>query len=306
VRHADRQQPGGLFAAEQFGDGTGQATGLVVLFDSDDRTGARCRSTDEFGVQVRGRRHPDQIDRDIGRGELLDRGDGLHRFVARGDDGDIRAVTQVAALADLDGFLGEQIRQALGADPHVGRSDVVEHRGHAAADLTGIAGGEDHQAGDHAHDGVILEGVVGSPQIRIGESAVASDDLGVLAHVAQVVAHHFVAARRHERGDGGEDGNQSRGGQTGGDTGDALLHDAEFEVALGIGLGEIAEARTLAGVCRQHHDAVVVRGNGGHRASEFLAGVGQLTHRVTFCSHSAIFASSSVIACSSSPSAGFQ
>ena len=139
------------------------------------------------------------------------------------------------------------------------------------ADLVWILGAQNRHAGDEPHEAEIIQGVMGGAQIRIADAAVAADNLGILAHIAQIIAEHLVRSCCDKRSNRAENGDFTGGCKACGNAQYALLHDAELKIALGNFLHKLAKAGAFAAVGGKQHNALVVFCKIADRFAEHLA-----------------------------------
>ena len=79
-------------------------------------------------------------------------------------------------LPNDKGLLLKEVGNSAVANAHVDRPHMLHHSLDGGADFVGVLGRQDGDAGDHAHDGKIIQRVVGRAQVGVGDAAVAADD----------------------------------------------------------------------------------------------------------------------------------
>ena len=108
-----------------------------------------------------------------------------------GDDGDIVALGQLLALAQLKVVVGLIVehRHSQTAKAQVDGAFHGVGGAHSGACLDIIGGADDGHAGDAAHQGKVLAALVRSAVLAHGDAAVGGADLHVQVGVAHRVAH---------------------------------------------------------------------------------------------------------------------
>ena len=157
---------------------------------------------------------------------------------AHGHDGHVLAVAQGDALAQLEVIAGDGVGDGLysgAAQAHIGGALVLEQGLDGQGHLVGVAGAQNGHAGDGAHEGEVLDALVGGAVLAHGQAAVGAHDLDIHAGVGDGVAHLLPGAAGGEHGEGVGKGLEAAGGQAGGHALHVALGDAHVEEALGIG-----------------------------------------------------------------------
>ena len=192
-------------------------------------------------------------------GQLLGSDAGLVDHQAGGDDGNVIALGDLLALADLKvvvvGIVEHGHRQT--AEAQVDRAFHGVGGTHSGAGLHVIGGADDGHAGQAAHQGEILAALVGSAVLTDGDAAVGRADLNVQTGVGDGVADLLKGTARSEHGKAGNERGIAHGGQACSHTHHVALGNAAVKVAVRICLAEHTGLGGGGQVGVQHHDVVV-------------------------------------------------
>ena len=215
---------------------------------------------DNGGIQRLDGMDIDHTDRDTA--SLLEGRGGIHGGLdhhTRGNNGQIPALCQGLALTGLKGIgIGiVQDRHGVAAEADIEGAVGLDGVLQGGGGLHGVGGVDDGHAGDHAHDGQILQALMGRAVLTHGDARVGSADLDVEMGVGHAVADLLKGTSGGEHGEGGGYDGLTGGGKACGDTDHIALGDTAIKEAVGIRLGEIAG---LGGFCQvgvQHHEIAV-------------------------------------------------
>ena len=192
-------------------------------------------------------------------GQLLGSDAGLVDHQAGGDDGNVIALGDLLALADLKvvvvGIVEHRHRQT--AEAQVDRAFHGVGGTHSGAGLHVIGGADDGHAGDAAHEGKVLAALMGCTVLTHRDAAVGGTDLHVQVGVADGVAHLLKGTAGGKHGKAGNKGHIAHGGQAGGHAHHVALGNAAVKVAVRISLAEHAGLGGGSQVSVQHHQVVV-------------------------------------------------
>ena len=132
------------------------------------------------GIERLQRRHMQHADVDAAPRERVGRVERALGHQSGRDDADVLAVAKPRRLADGEAIGGriEHDRHLAAQEPHIDRAVMVGHRGGRLRDLGRVARVDHDEAGDHAHQGEVLDRLVGAA-IAGGEPGQAGDDLHV-------------------------------------------------------------------------------------------------------------------------------
>ena len=240
IHDADAAHGDGQLLADDGADGLAQAADDAVLLDRDDAAALAGGGQDDLLVNGLDGRHVD--DADIQTLTLGQHG-GAQRLVghqAGGDDGNVIAVGQLLALADLE-LIGlgivENGRGQTG-EAQVDGTLIVVGGDDGGAGLHIVSRAKHDHAGDRAHEGDVLTALVGGAVLTDGEPRVGGGDLDVQVRVADGVADLLKAAARNEHRKAGHEGDIAHRGHTGGDADHVLLGNAAVKVTIRVLLAE--------------------------------------------------------------------
>ena len=192
-------------------------------------------------------------------GQLLCRQAGFVDHQAGGDDGDVVALGELLALAQLEVVVGLIVEHGhrQTAEAQVDRAFHGVGGTHSGAGLHVIGGADDGHAGDAAHEGKVLAALMGCTVLTHRDAAVGGTDLHVQVGVADGVAHLLKGTAGGKHGKAGNKGHIAHGGQAGGHAHHVALGNAAVKVAVRICLAEHAGLGGGGQVGVQHHDVVV-------------------------------------------------
>ena len=192
-------------------------------------------------------------------GQLLCRQTGFVDHQAGGDDGDVVALGELLALAQLEVVVGLIVEDGhcQTAEAQVDRALHRIRGADGCAGLDVIGGADDGHAGQAAHQGEILAALVGSAVLTDGDAAVGRADLNVQAGVSDGVADLLKGTARSKHGKAGNERGIAHGGQARSHAHHVALGNAAVKVAVRICLAEHAGLGGGGQVGVQHHDVVV-------------------------------------------------
>ena len=175
-------------------------------------------------------------------GQLLGGGDGFPDHQAGGDDGQVLAVPEGDAFAQLEvvGLRVVEHRHGQAAEADVDRPVVVDGGLHGGAGFHVVGGAQDHHAGEGAHQGEVLAALVGGAVLAHGDAGVGGADLHVEVGVGDGVADDLKGPAGGEHGEGAGENSLPGGGHTGGHAHHVFLGDAAVKEALRAGFLEDA------------------------------------------------------------------
>ena len=122
-------------------------------------------------------------------------------------------------------------------------------------DVVGRA--HDRHAGDFAHEGQVLEALVGRPVLADRNAGVGGADLHIEMRITYRIPHLLIVAARRKHGKTAHEGHLSAGGETCGNSGHIGLRDAAVDEAVGEGILEILGLRGVREIRVQHHHIFV-------------------------------------------------
>ena len=188
---------------------------------------------------------------------------------AGGDDGNIVALGQLLALAQLKVVVGLIVehRHSQTAEAQIDGAFHGVGGAHSGACLDIVGGADDGHAGDAAHQGKVLAALVGSAVLTHGDAAVGGADLHVQVGVAHRVAHLLEGAAGCKHGKAGNKGHIAHSGQTCGHAYHVALGDAAVKVTVRVCLLEHTGLGSGGQIGVQHHQIIVAF------RSQFLQGV---------------------------------
>ena len=169
------------------------------------------------------------------------------------------------------------ILHGIAAQADVGGLIVLQERLKQLAGLMAVAGEVHPHAGDGAHGGDVLGGVVGHAQRAVAHAAGDAHKLHIGAGIGAVHLALLIAARGQERRGGRREGLLAAGGQPGGDAHQVLLGNAHLHKLLGKLLREGGQRGRAPAVAAQHHH-VPVPGGGFLQHLAHDGAVGDLIH----------------------------
>ena len=209
---------------------------------------------------------------------------GLHGLLdheAHGDDGNVAAIPEGDALAQLEGIAGQVPGQVLhggAAQAQVGGAVIVHEGLDGGLHLGAVAGAAHHHAGDGPHDGHILTGLVGGAVLAHGEAAVGAHHRHVEVGVGDGVADLLKGTAGGKDGKAVGKGLLAGGCQTGGHGHHIALGDAHVEEPVGVGLGKALGHGGAGEVGVQNHQVGVLSAQLYERVAVGGAGGDLLSH----------------------------
>jgi len=222
---------------DELGNSSAETAQHVRLFRGDDGAGLLGSLQNQLGVERLDGVHVDDAGGDAVLGEQLARGERHLDVHADGDDRDVGAVREHGALAQLKLIAGDGVGHGLdgeAAETHVGRAVIVEQGFGRETHFVAVARAEHCHAGDRAHEGEVLDALMGRAVFADGQAAVAAHDLDVQMRVADGVAHLLPGAAGCEHGEGVDKGLVAAERHAAGDADHVGLGDAHVEEALGM------------------------------------------------------------------------
>ena len=214
-----------------------------MLLGSDDGAGLLGAAHDKLTVDGLNGIHIDYTD---GNALFRQHLGSLYRLVhqkAAGDDGDIAALTDDCALAELELLiLGVQIGIDITGQAQVHRAVGLGGVPGRPAGGGRIGGNDDLHVRKRPHDCDILGSVVAGAVECVAHAAVCAAELDIQVRIAYLVTGRQQTQRGEENGEGVYKGYLADGGHTRSGCDHVLLGDAHVEEALGM---RLAEKRTL-------------------------------------------------------------
>ena len=163
ILHAHAAHGGGQLLGQDGAHGFAQTADDVVLLGGDHLAALFGRLQDDLLVQRLDGVDVDDAGMDALGGQLLGSDAGLVDHQAGGDDGNVIALGDLLALADLKvvvvGIVEHRHRQT--AEAQVDRAFHGVGGTHSGAGLHVIGGADDGHAGDAAHEGKVLAALIG-------------------------------------------------------------------------------------------------------------------------------------------------
>ena len=265
---------GGAHLAEVRGHSLPQAAHDVVLLHGDNAARLLGCLAHQLRIQGLDGVHIDEAGVDAGGLQGLHGLDSLAHHQAGGDDGDVLAVPQGDALANLKLVVLVVVEalhsQAAQTDVH--RAHMLGGGLHGGQHFVVVGGVQNHHAGDGAHQGDVLAALVGGAVLAHGDARVGAHNLHVEVGVAHGVAHLLKGAARGEHGEGRREGHLPAGGQAGGNANHVALGDAAVDKALRVFFLEDAGLGGLCQIRVQHNDVGVRFGQCGDCFAKALTG----------------------------------
>ena len=194
--------------------------------------------------------------------QLLRSHAGFVDHQAGGDDGNVAALGDLLALADLKVIVLGIVEHRNGQTAKAQIDGAFHFVGgtHSGAGLHIIRRADHGHAGDAAHEGKVLAALMGCTVLTHRDAAVGGTDLHVQVGVADGVAHLLKGTAGGKHGKAGNKGHIAHGGQAGGHAHHVSLGNAAVKVAVRISLAEHAGLGGGSQVSVQHHQVVVALG----------------------------------------------
>src|SRR5450759_573339 len=244
----------------------------IVLLHGDYLAGLIGCLDDGLGVERLDGVHVDDPRTDALLLELARGFDGGHHAYTAGNNGDVTTLAHGVGLADLEVELA-LVDDRLGPapQPHVYGALVFERLHNHLRAAVGVRRHDDRHVGHAPGDRDILGGVVCRPAVPHGEAGVGRDDAHVEVRVGDVRPELLGAAERREHGHRRGERDLAADGEARGRPHHVLFRDAEVEEPLRVRAGEVTGLVAHHQVRRQHHYAVIGRGDLGQYLAIHLA-----------------------------------
>ena len=164
VLHADEFDGARARRCQSFGDGAAEPAIDVVIFRRDEGAGFLGAAHEQFRVDRLDRRHVDDAGRNAVGFQHLRRFQRARHFHAAGDDGDVAAVADDLAFADLEGvvFAEHALRRAA-AGAHIDGTFEFQDRARGEAGFHRIGGRDHRHAGNGAEGREIFQACAEPP-----------------------------------------------------------------------------------------------------------------------------------------------
>ena len=249
-----------------------------MFLNGDDTASLDRRLDDGFLVDGLQSVHVDDLRADALLFQHIARDVGVTGGHAARDDGDVVAFLQGHGFADLE-FLAPLVLLALVKERlHASADTQIEGTGDVDAlfdrdgGLIGVRGDDDGHVGDGAHDGEVLNAVVGGTRSTEGDAAVGGDDFDGQLLISRVRPDLLAASQARENGEGGGKGNEPDFGKTCRHAKEVLLRDADVEEPVGECFTEQTDVGGFGKVGGDTDDAGIFRGEFGESSAVHCAG----------------------------------
>ena len=194
---------------------------------------------------------------------------------AAGDDGDIVAVFEFHRLADFEGvFFLTLVEQGFhtSADAEIEGAGDIDAGFDCACGFPRVRGDNDGHVGDGAHNGEVLDAVVGGARRAEGDAAVGGYDLDGQLLISAVRPDLLAAAEASEDGEGGGEGDKADFGKTCCHAEEVLFGDTDIEESVGEGFAEQTDVGGFRKVGGHTDDTGVFCGEFGEGFAVHCAG----------------------------------
>ena len=230
-----------------------------MLLGGDDLAALLCSLEDDLLVQRLDGVDVDDAGMDALGGQLLGSDAGLVDHQAGGDDGNVAALGDLLALADLKVIVLGIVEHRNGQTAKAQIDGAFHFVGgtHSGAGLHIVCRADDGHAGDAAHEGKVLAALMGSTVLAHRDAAMGGTDLDVEVRVADGVADLLKRAARGKHGKAGNKGHVAHGGQARGHAHHVALSNAAVKMTVRVSLAEHTGLGGSSKVCVQHHQILV-------------------------------------------------
>ena len=222
--------------------------------------------------------HVDDLRADALLFELFARDEGVTGGHAARDDGDVVAFFQGHGFADLEVLAPLVFLTLVEEGLHASADAEIEGPGDVDAlldrdgGLIGVRGDDDGHVGDGAHDGEVLDAVVGGTRSTERDAAVGGDDFDGQLLISRVRPDLLAASQAREDGEGGGEGNEADFGKACRHAEEVLLRDADVEEPVGECFTEQTDVGGFGKVGGHTDDAGIFRGEFGESSAVHCAG----------------------------------
>ena len=183
---------------------------------------------------------------------------GLPNGVAGGDEGDILAFVHHDGLANDEGLvLIREVGNGGTAEAEVYRTYIFGNGQGGLEGLVVVAGIDDHHAGEGAHEGDVLHGLVSGSVLTQRNAGMGRGNLHIGVAVGQLLTDLVVYTAGDKFCEGTHERNLAGEGQAGGGANHVGLRDAALDEALRELCCEGVHLKGTLEICGEGHDILV-------------------------------------------------